>query len=271
MKHTLNILTLTALLLATFPVRGSRLADAARLARGQSRRRNRTTHCHHRHQQPAEARRGRRFPASRSQEEPRTGKFIGLGMMLDSAVKFAAHTGDAKVIALKKHLVAEIIEAQESRRLHRDVRAGTNASRHSGTCTRWATSSGRCSKTTGISAKRRRWPPRARPPITSSRTGRCLPPDWGRDADVAPHVAFTGLERTMLALHRATGEPAYLRFVTQTRALPEWDLGIVIGRRPGIEGHVYAYMARCLAQLELHRLQPAARLLRPTRARRWIS
>jgi uncharacterized protein len=91
-----------------------------------------------------------------------------------------------------------------------------------------------------------------------------LPPDWGAGADVAPHVAFTGLERTMLALHRATGDSAYLAFCTQTRALPQWDLEIVIGRRPGIEGHIYAYMARCLAQLELHRLQPSPSLLGPT-------
>jgi hypothetical protein len=83
-------------------------------------------------------------------------------------------------------------------------------------------------------------------------------------SDVAPHVAFTGLERTMLALHRQTGASSYLDFCVKTRALPEWDLPIVIGRRAGIEGHVYAYLARCLAQLELHRLQPRQRLLGPT-------
>jgi hypothetical protein len=27
-------------------------------------------------------------------------------------------------------------------------------------------------------------------------------------------------------------------FVVQTRHLPEWDLPIVVGRRPGIEGHI---------------------------------
>ncbi len=56
-----------------------------------------------------------------------------------------------------------------------------------------------------------------------------------------------------------------MNFCIRQRALPEWDLGIVVGRRDLIEGHVYAYCAHCLAQLELCRLQPDERLLRPTR------
>ena len=55
----------------------------------------------------------------------------------------------------------------------------------------------------------------------------------------------------MLVLYRETGDQRYLNFCMRERALPEWDLGIVIGRRDQIEGHVYAYLARCLAQLEL--------------------
>jgi len=91
-----------------------------------------------------------------------------------------------------------------------------------------------------------------------------LPGDWCQGTEVAPHVAVTGIERTMLALSRQTGEGAYRDFVVKTRALPDWDLPVVIGRRQGIEGHVYAFMARCLAQLELYRQQPDLRLLRQT-------
>jgi hypothetical protein len=90
-----------------------------------------------------------------------------------------------------------------------------------------------------------------------------VPENWVGTTGVATHVAVTGLERTMLALHRRTGDPAYLDFVVSRRALPRWDLGIVVGRREGIEGHVYAYMARCLAQIELNRMRPGAQLLRP--------
>ena len=78
-----------------------------------------------------------------------------------------------------------------------------------------------------------------------------MPPNWGKDREVAPNVALTGIERTMLALARQTGRPPIWISWCKRAQLPEWDLPIVVGRRWGIEGHVYAYMARCLAQLEL--------------------
>jgi DUF1680 family protein len=93
-----------------------------------------------------------------------------------------------------------------------------------------------------------------------------LPPNWN-EGGVAQHVAVTGLERTMLALHRVTGEKKYLDFVCQTRNLPQWDLPIIFGRRPGIEGHMYAYLARTLALLDLYRETGDQQLMRvPYRA-----
>lgn len=194
--------------------------------------------------------------------EPRTGKFIGLGMLLDSAVKLAAATGDPAAVAVKQRLVEGVLRAQEA-----DGYIGT------------LPPAGRVVKIwdvhemgyviLGLLEDHRQFGEAAslaaarRAADWLLKSWSRLPADWGRGADVAPHVAFTGIERTMLALHRATGERSYLDFVVKTRALPEWDLGIVVGRRRGIEGHVYAYMARCLAQIELHRLQPDARLLRP--------
>ncbi len=92
-----------------------------------------------------------------------------------------------------------------------------------------------------------------------------LPEKWSESANVAPHVAVIGIERTLLGLYRETHNPSYLDFVVKTQALPQWDMNIVIGRRKGIEGHVYAYMSRCLAQLELNSLYPDSRLTRPTK------
>jgi DUF1680 family protein len=196
-------------------------------------------------------------------EEPRRGNFIGLGMMLDSAVSFAAHTGAPKVIALKNHLVAEVLRAQEADgyigTFPPDKRIKTIWDVHEMNYVIWAllTDHRLFGEAASLAGARK-----AADYIIKNWS--LLPPDWGRDADVAPHVAFTGLERTMVALHRVTGDPSYLNFCVKTRGLPEWDLGIVIGRRRGIEGHIYAFMARCLAQLELHRLQPSTGLLRCT-------
>jgi DUF1680 family protein len=74
----------------------------------------------------------------------------------------------------------------------------------------------------------------------------------------------TGLERAMLRLRRLTGDPRYVDFCLNERALPDWDPGIVIGRRTLIKGHIYAYLCRSLAQLELYRTMPDQRLLRAT-------
>lgn len=196
-------------------------------------------------------------------ENPRKGEYIGLGKTLDATVRFAAYTVDMRVDALRKHFVAEIIKSQEA-----DGYIGTlpPARRikglwdvHEMGYVIWALLADYryFGDADALAAARK-----AADYLLKNWS--VLPPDWGVGAEVAPHVAFTGIERTMLALHRVTGEKAYLDFVTKTRALPEWDLGVVIGRRQGIEGHVYAYLARCLAQLELLRLHPSAALLRPS-------
>jgi DUF1680 family protein len=192
----------------------------------------------------------------------KTGKggYIGLGKLIDAAVKFAAHTGDPRVMALKEQLVTETIKTQEP-----DGYIGIMAppQRVQGL---WdihelgyvigglLADHQYFGEERSLAAARRaadfllqRWP--------------TLPRDWGLGTDVAAHVAVTGVERTMLALHRATGAAPYLDFAVKTRALSEWALPIVVGRRPGIEGHVYAFMARCVAQLELQRTQPGPRLL----------
>ena len=189
--------------------------------------------------------------------------YIGLGKLIDATVKFAAHTGNSRVLALKQHLVEETLKAQEA-----DGYLGIMAApqrvwglwdTHELGYVIWALLADHqyFGDERSLAAARK-----AADYLTQHWAS--MPPDWGMGSDVAPHVAFTGLERTMLALHRQTGASSYLDFCVKTRALPEWDLPIVIGRRAGIEGHVYAYLARCLAQLELHRLQPYQRLLGPT-------
>jgi len=189
--------------------------------------------------------------------------YIGLGKLIDATVKFAANTGDAKVLALKQHLIEETLKAQEP-----DGYIGIIAPAqrvrglwdiHEMGYIIWAllTDYEYFGDERSLVAARK-----AADYLV--RSWSALPKDWGQQTDVATHVAVTGIERTMLALHRQTGAASYLDFVTKTRALPAWDLPIVIGRRQGIEGHIYAHMARCLAQLELYRSHPSRRLLKQT-------
>ena len=186
--------------------------------------------------------------------------YVGLGKLIDSAVRLAACTKDPEALALKKHLVEETIKLQEP-----DGYAGILApsARMSGMwdvhelgyivygllsdyryCGDQRSLAAACKTADYIIGH---WS--------------AIPADWPARTSVATHVSVTGMERTLLALHGVTGDSRYLDFCLRQRALPDWNLGIVIGRRTLIEGHIYAYIARCLAQLELYRMQPQQRLL----------
>jgi uncharacterized protein len=190
--------------------------------------------------------------------------YVGLGKLLDSAVRFAMYTNNAKVVALKKHLVEETIKTQAP-----DGYIGMMSApsrmwslwdiHEMGYIILGLTSDYHfCGEQRSLEAARR---------LTDYILGRwsTMPTDWERQTRDSTHVLVTGLERTMITLHRETGDNRYLAFCTRQRALPEWDLGIILGRRDGNYGHVYAYLARCLAQLDLYRLQPQQRLLWPTK------
>ena len=189
--------------------------------------------------------------------------YVGLGKLIDSMVRLAVHTGDEQLLTLKRHVVAEAIKTQESDGyigiLKPDARMTALWDIHEmGYLVYGLLSDYRLfHDETSLTAARRladyilqHWS--------------MLPSDWGQKTTVTTHVAVTGLERTLLTLAEVTGDARYREFVVQTRALPEWKPGIVIGRRPGIEGHVYAYFARSLAQLELYRNMGDGRLLEPT-------
>jgi uncharacterized protein len=190
--------------------------------------------------------------------------YIGLGKLIDAAVRFAAYTNNEKVLSLKKHLVDEIIKAQEP-----DGYIGMLAP-SSRMWSLWDVHEmgyliyGLTSDYHYFGEKRSLEAARRAADYILARWS-TMPANWDQQNHVATHVSVTGLERTLLILSRESGDPRYRDFCIQQRALPTWDLGIVIGRRDLIEGHVYAYLARCLGQLELFRAQPEERLLRPTR------
>ena len=57
----------------------------------------------------------------------------------------------------------------------------------------------------------------------------------------------------MLFLAEQSGDVSIGEFVIEDRKLPDWRLPVVRGRWGRIEGHAYAYLCECLAQI---RLQP---------------
>jgi DUF1680 family protein len=198
-----------------------------------------------------------------------TRNYIGVGKLIDAAVRFAAYTKDDKVLALKKHLVDTVVGAQEADgyigNMKPDARMWSLWDIHEMGYIIY-----------GLTMDHRYFGEERSLDAACKAAGyivsrwNTMPADWDKTTHVATHVSVIGLERTLLALHRETAvsrpsaSQQYLDFVVKQRALPEWNLGIVQERRDLIEGHAYAYLTRCLAQLELYREQPQASLLAPT-------
>lgn len=203
------------------------------------------------------------FLAPLSTRDPKSG-YIGLGKLLMSAVRFAAYTGDAKVDALKDRIVGRLLAAQEPdgylgffsppNRIAKLWDVHEMGYLIAGLTDNYRYFGDKRSLTAAAKAA----------DYLIGHWDR-IPADWGKQTGVATHVGVTGIERTLLELSRATGDRRYADFVVGPRALASWNLPIVIGRREGIEGHIYAYMARTLAQLELYRERPEAQLLVPAR------
>jgi uncharacterized protein len=189
--------------------------------------------------------------------------YVGLGKTIEAAVRFAAYTKNEKVLALKKHLVEETIKTQEPDGyigiMVKDSRMWELWDIHEmGYIILGLTSDYHYFRETrSLKAAQKladyiiqRWS--------------TMPAGWGKRG-VGVSAAIVGLERNLMTLYGETGDKRYLDFCVQERALPDWDLGIVVGRRDLLEGTIQAYLAPCLAQLDLCHLQPNERLLRQSR------
>ena len=191
------------------------------------------------------------------------GGYIGLGKLIDATVRFAAYSRDEKLIELKDHLVDTVLQNQDS-----DGYLGI-FSKEKRTNVLWDVHEmAYLIYALGVDFEyfeneRSLNAARKAADYVIAHWAK-IPDDWGQQTGVATNVAVTGLERAMLTLGRLTGDSKYVDFCRNQRALADWDLGIVMGRRPLIEGHMYAYLCRSLAQLELYRTAPDERLLRPS-------
>lgn len=190
-----------------------------------------------------------------------SGGYIGLGKLIMASVRLAAHGGDPRVLAFKDRLVARTIAAQQSDgyigicRPADRITALWDVHELGYLIDGLVDDSLFFDRPASLAAARR-----AADYLLANWDR--VPGDWAARTGVAAFVAATGSDRALLALYRATGDERYLDFLLQRRGLARWDMPLVIGRRPGIEGHIYGYMARTLAQLELYRRQPSPVLLK---------
>lgn len=197
-------------------------------------------------------------------EKKEEGGYIGLGKTIDAGARLAAYTQEKRLLELQEHLVSEALAAQEADGylgiMKPESRMWNLWDLHEmaylvyGLVTDYRLSN------------------QKRSLEAAQKLADYMITRWSAEPERIPgggqitlHMAVTGLEPAMLALYETTGERKYLDFCTKFRKLPEWEARIVLGRWGQIEGHAYAHIARCLAQIRLDRFEPDQRLWRPTR------
>jgi uncharacterized protein len=190
--------------------------------------------------------------------------YIGLGKLIDAVVHFAASRKDERLLTLKRHLVETAIASQDADGyiglFPAEKRIYTLWDIHEMSYLILALSADYkyfAEKSSLQAAQRladyilKNW---------RNDSGRLV----GKD-EIALHMAVTGSENAFLQLYQMTKEPRYLDFVQVFRKLAEWEGRIAIGRWGQIEGHAYAYLCRCVAQMRLYRTVADDRLLGPER------
>lgn len=197
------------------------------------------------------------------QDKKRGEGFIGTGMLIDAVVKMAAHAQDTGTIRIKNLLVDKVIATQEPDgyigMFTRAERMWTLWDVHEmsylafGLLTDYQLFQRK--KSLDAATKTLDY-------IMANWSS--MPNHWEKNTGVNLFEAATGLDRAMLTAYRLTGKRAYLDFCIKQKKTKDWNLEIEIGRRVGLNGHVYGFLGMCLAQLELYRLSPEPRLLNQT-------
>jgi DUF1680 family protein len=198
-------------------------------------------------------------------QRDRTEGYIGLGKLIDATVRLAAYSGDPRVVALKQRLVSAAIGLQEA-----DGYVGmlVPASRIWGVYDIHETAH----IVLGL-ANDHRYFGEPSSLAAARRLADYVLDGWSAQAQRIPgpsgrrgqmYGVTTGLDAALLTLYEQTAEARYLDFMLTSPhyQLPRWNVAPKIGyEHMDDERHCYIFMALCVAQLQLHGLQPDPRLL----------
>ncbi|CAG4992418.1 hypothetical protein DYBT9275_00958 [Dyadobacter sp. CECT 9275] len=189
--------------------------------------------------------------------------FVGTGMLIDAVTKMAAHSMDPKTIRIKNQLVDQLIATQEQDgyigMFIKPQRMWVLWDVHEmsyitfGLLTDYQ-----------LFGNKKSLDAATRTADYIMANWAKMPAGWEKNTGVNLFEAMTGLDRAMLTLYRLTGNRKYLDFSLQQKKLKDWNLDIEIGRRLGLNGHVYGFLGMCLSQLELYRLNTDRQLLSQT-------
>jgi hypothetical protein len=192
------------------------------------------------------------------------GGYVGLGKLIDALARFAAYAKDARVTALRDRVTGSILGMQEA-----DGYIGTFAP-DSRMWTLWDLHE-MAYLVYGLVTEHR-YSGEERPLAAACRLADYIVRRWKAEPNgkfnaggASADMAALGLDLALLRLYEQTKNESYLEFVTKQRGLAAWDAQIVCGRFGLLEGHAYAFLNRCLAQLRLYRLTRDRKLLSQTK------
>ena len=184
------------------------------------------------------------------QERSQTDGFIGLGMYIDGLARLAFHTGNADAIARKEHVVAAALATQEDDGyiglMKPEARIAKLWDVHEmayivlGLTSDYALFGNEES----LAAAKR-----LADYLVNNLTDN--PPPGCFEGDLSPEMGVTGLGDALIYLSRQSSDAKYRDFCVDVLKIGEWRKPIVKGRFWPIDGHVYAYIDKCLLQLRL--------------------
>ena len=176
------------------------------------------------------------------------GGFAGLGMLIDAMARLAYHTGDAGLVARKEQVVAAAIACQEEDGYLGMMREDARIAQLWDVHEMAYLILGFTSDYTLFREDRSLDAARKLADYLVLRLRQTPPPDVF-DAPISPDMPITGVADALLALSEASGEPRYRSFCNDMLGAATWSKPIVKGRWGPIDGHVYAYLDKCLVQL----------------------
>jgi hypothetical protein len=203
------------------------------------------------------------------EKQGKGGEYVGMGKTLDGLVRFASHTKEPELLALRRHVLDALIGTQEAdgylgtyqpeKRIVRVWDVHEQAYVLFALISDWRLFHEPPSLEAAIKMGDH---------LVERLSGISLPTEYNEatKADLALELTMLGLDQALLALYRETRDRRYLDFCLGKLNLAGWDLPIVEGRHTKIEGHAYAYFTRCLAQLDLREITGDAGLLGQTRS-----
>ncbi len=190
--------------------------------------------------------------------------YIGIGKTIDALARFAKYTNDPKVIARKEHVVKTILKTQEEDGYIGIIKPENrvwklwDVHELSYTITGLLTDYRLFGNVDVLEGAKK----------AGDYLIRNMTPYPGRipgDGDICWEMGTTCLETAMLSLYEDTKDKKYLDFVKDYMQLDQWDGPIVKGRWGMVKGHAYAHSKRCMAKMQLGKIEKNEDMFLPAR------